>query len=181
MSHSRSPPSSPVKRHRPPNEQLGINPKALVGKTLRRSKRSSLHPSLILECSNSPQQSGSLLYQLRIPGYDPRHRGVPKELLINDSPTDELPNSPIVDCVLIQLSDKAFRRPGSPGSDIEWWNQDHTALALKFEEPHRGWHTVCARLQDHDPALGDCTFRSYTDVYIEELQRSPRKRQRTHL
>lgn len=73
------------------------------------------------------------------------------------------------DCVLITLTDKAF----DVKQREQRWDQNHTGLAFKFRED-RSWHCVWATLTDRDN--GHCVFRSYDDVYLDQLQRSPRKR-----
>ena len=75
----------------------------------------------------------------------------------------------IEDCVLITLTDKAF----DSKQREQRWDQNHSGLAFKFHED-RSWHCVWATLVDYDD--GYCVFRSYDDVYLDQLQRSPRKR-----
>jgi len=103
-------------------------------------------------------------------------RGLPKELEM-DSSLEQLLSAPrgqalvewtIEDCALITLSDKAFETKERE----ERWDQDHVAVAFRFSED-RKWHCVWVTLTDHDDGI--CVFRSYADVYIDQLQRSPRK------
>ena len=75
----------------------------------------------------------------------------------------------IDDCVLITLADKAF----DSRQREQRWDQSHAGVAFKFRED-RSWHCVWATLTDHEH--GQCVFRSYDDVYLDQLQRSPRKR-----
>lgn len=75
----------------------------------------------------------------------------------------------IADCVLITLTDKAFDLK----QRVQRWDQNHIGVALKFRED-RSWHCVWATLTDHEN--GHCVFRSYDDVYLDQLQRPPRKR-----
>lgn len=79
----------------------------------------------------------------------------------------------IVDCALITLTDKAFEIK----TRLEQWDQNHLGVAFKFAEDN-AWHCVWATLMEHDDMMGECVFRSYDDVYLDQLQRSPRKRQR---
>lgn len=85
----------------------------------------------------------------------------------------------IVDCALITLSDKAFERKQNLGETQ--WDQKHLGIALKFagESPEPRWHCIWATLQEHDESLGICVFRTYDDVYLERLQRSPTKQSPT--
>lgn len=101
-----------------------------------------------------------------------------------DSSLDELFSSgnlvdlTIADCALITLSDKAFQRQQNadrPSSRDLQWDQSHLGVAFKFEEENPRWHCVWATLEEYDRDLGSCVFRSYDDVYLERLQRSPRK------
>jgi hypothetical protein len=107
-------------------------------------------------------------------------RGLPKELEM-DSSLEQLLSTPtgqalvdwtIKDCALITLSDKAFESRERE----QRWDQDHIGVALRFSED-RKWHCVWVTLTDHDD--GNCVFRSYGDVYVDQLHRSPRKR-RSH-
>ncbi|KAJ6587152.1 hypothetical protein DFH09DRAFT_247467 [Mycena vulgaris] len=174
---SSSPPTSPVSRPRPPPlrlDHLGINPADLVGKVLKSVRRSTTHPSLTLAFADGAR------VQIMVDGYDPVHKGVPKNLEMDPS-LDALfagaaVDLTVADCALITLSDKAFARRG-PGD--EQWDQHHLGVAFKFAaadaEGGGGWHCVWAILQDHDAATGECVFRTYDDVYLEHIQRSPRK------
>ena len=49
------------------------------------------------------------------------------------------------------------------------WDQDHIGLAFKFGED-KIWHCVWATLAEYDDQLGTCVFRSYHDVYLEQVQ-----------
>ncbi|KAJ7163591.1 hypothetical protein C8R43DRAFT_1086406 [Mycena crocata] len=153
-----------------------INPADLVGKVLKSVRRSEKHPSLTLAFADGTR------VQIMVDGYDPVHKGVPKELEMDPSLIDlfasagDAVNLTVADCALITLSDKAFAvREGSEGDQ---WDQHHLGVAFKFAEGGAnasGWHCVWAILQDHDEATGECVFRTYDDVYLEHLQRSPRK------
>jgi hypothetical protein len=114
-----------------------------------------------------------------VDGYDPVHKGLPKELEMDPSLNDLFASEgavdlTVTDCALITLSDKAFARPTN-----DQWDQKHLGVAFKFAGGPSGgtspWHCVWAILQDHDEATGECVFRTYDDVYLEHLQRSPRK------
>jgi hypothetical protein len=74
----------------------------------------------------------------------------------------------IKDCALITLTDKAFESRERE----QRWDQNHTGVAFRCLED-RMWHCVWATLTDHDH--DKCVFRSYDDVYIDQLHRSPRK------
>jgi hypothetical protein len=162
-----------------------IDPGAIVGKVLKKVRRSSTHPVLTLDFADNTT------FQILVDGYDPIHKGVPKELemdpvldsiFANDSTVD----LPIVDCALITLSDKAFQRKqndrspiaASPsGAGLHQWDQNHLGVAFKFAGDPK-WHCVWACMQEYDE--GSCVFRSYDDVYLDKLQRSPRKSVKTH-
>ncbi|OAX41070.1 hypothetical protein K503DRAFT_736344 [Rhizopogon vinicolor AM-OR11-026] len=171
-----TPPPSSSKSRRPLRPRsIGVDPSLLVGKVLMRLSRSLKHPTLTLDFSDNTT------FQVLVDGYDPVHRGLPKELEM-DSSLEQLLGTPtgqalvertIEDCALITLSDKAFE---SKERD-QRWDQDHIGLAFRFSED-RKWHCVWVTLTDHD---GDtCVFRSYGDVYVDQLHRSPRKR-RSHV
>ncbi|KAJ6499112.1 hypothetical protein C8R45DRAFT_981140 [Mycena sanguinolenta] len=165
-------------RPRPPSlrlDHLGINPADLVGKVLKSVHRSEKHPSITLGFNDNTR------VQIMVDGYDPVHKGVPKELEMDPSLSDLFANDgavdlTVTDCALITLSDKAFARPTN-----DQWDQKHLGIAFKFagesasEAGGSSWHCVWAILQDHDATTGECVFRTYDDVYLEHLQRSPRK------
>ncbi|KAG2150522.1 hypothetical protein DEU56DRAFT_780486 [Suillus clintonianus] len=170
-------PSKPRRRRPVPLrlQGIGVDPSLLVGKVLRRLSRSSKHPTLTLDFSDNTT------FQILVDGYDPVHRGLPKELEM-DSSLEQLLNTPtkqalvewtIEDCALITLTDKAFESRERE----QRWDQNHSGVAFRFSED-RMWHCVWATLTDHDD--GTCVFRSYDDVYIDQLHRSPRKR-RAHV
>ncbi|KAJ7497539.1 hypothetical protein FB451DRAFT_1019319 [Mycena latifolia] len=167
---------SPVSRPRPPPlrlDHVGINPSDLVGKVLKSVRRSEKHPSLTLAFADGTR------VQIMVDGYDPVHKGVPKELEMDPSLNDlfagDAVDLTVTDCALITLSDKAFAR--RPRQDDQW-DQHHLGVAFKFAGGAEPWHCVWAILQDHDAATGECVLRTYDDVYLEHLQRSPRKARR---
>ncbi|KAJ7772601.1 hypothetical protein DFH07DRAFT_166211 [Mycena maculata] len=187
--------ASPTRARPPPLrlDHVGINPAALIGKTLTAVRPSAKHPSLTLCFADGAR------VQICVDGYDPVHRGLPKALEM-DAALQALFSAPeggrgltVADCALITLEDKAFAvksRPNDKEKDGEdRWDQRHLGVAFKFaaaeadaegEEGNGsymdvGWHCVWAILQDHDQTTGECVFRTYDDVYLEHLQRSPRK------
>jgi hypothetical protein len=146
-----------------------------VGKVLTRVRRSPKHPTVTLDFSDNTT------FQILVDGYNPLHPGVPKSLEM-DSSLDPIFNPPsgqlhvelnIVDCALITLTDKAFEMRDR----VEQWDQNHLGVVFKFAEDN-AWHCVWATLMEHDNMIGGCVFRSYDDVYLDQLQRSPRKRQK---
>ena len=176
----------------------GISPKALVGKgkrpddlgltksayqnlytVLKRVRRSSIHPSLTMDFADGTT------FQVLIDGYNPVHPGVPKTLEM-DASLDPIFNPPngqlsvdltIADCAAITLMDKAHdSRPELQGARDEHWDQHHRGVAFKFLEENgtgKSWHCVWATLAEFDAEQGACVFRSFDDVFIERLQRSP--------
>ncbi|KAH7888548.1 hypothetical protein F5I97DRAFT_1853546 [Phlebopus sp. FC_14] len=174
-SSSTPPPVSPTKARRRPVplrlDSVGIDPSLLVGKVLTRISRSSNHPSMQLYFSDDT------IYQILVDGYDPIHRGLPKQLEMDPDLGSLLDgvggrvdvDLTIDDCALITLTDKAFESRLKE----QRWDQNHIGVAFKFSED-RIWHCVWATLTDHENGI--CVFRSYDDVYVEQLQRSPRKR-----
>ncbi|KAF5370618.1 hypothetical protein D9758_001894 [Tetrapyrgos nigripes] len=170
-------PPSPTKRTRPPSlrlDHVGIDPCELIGKVLKCARRSPVHPVITLDFTDNTS------FQILVDGYNPRLRGVPKELEMNDS-FDQviaagLVDLEIVDCALITLSDKAFDRKQAHDRPDVQWNQQHLGVAIKFAEENPRWHCVWATLREYDDDLQSCVFRSYDDVYIDRLDRSPRKR-----
>lgn len=141
---------------------------------MKKARRSCNHPALTLDFSDNTT------FQILVDGYDPVHRGISKALEM-DSSLDDLftsgqpINLPIVDCALITLSDKAFERKPAHNPREAQWDQKHLGVAFKFAEADARWHCVWATLEDHDAQLGTCVFRSYDDVYLDRLQRSPTK------
>jgi hypothetical protein len=111
-SPSRAPPS-PSKRTRPPPDALrlqplGVDPSELVGKVLTRVRQSANHPNLTLDFADKTS------YQIRVDGYDPVHRGVPKELEVSPSLHDilspgDIGRLTITNCAMVKMTDKAFR------------------------------------------------------------------------
>lgn len=181
-----TPPPSPTHRRRPPLrlEPIGIPTKTLVGKVITSIRRSPTHPALTLHCSDGSS------FQVRIDGYNPTYPGVPKTLEMDPSllsifnTQGLLSGLTIVDCVSITLMDKAHDTRVEPeGPRHERWDQHHIGVAFKFLEDAtgdgsgKGWHCIWATLAEYDEERGQgeraCVFRSYDDVYLETLQRSP--------
>ncbi|KAJ3933191.1 MAG: hypothetical protein NXY57DRAFT_999826 [Lentinula lateritia] len=175
--------SSPSKRRfrLPPltrRDPVGIDPDELIGKKLIRISRSSVHPSLTLDFDDHTSA------QVLVDGYSPRWKGIPKALEMDEA-FQRLTNTvfvgldtlEIVDCAMIKLCDKAFQRKQNDDHDSTMWDQEHAAIAFKFsgENPH--WHCVWAVLAEYDEDR-TCTFRSFEDVFLNYLQRSPRKQSR---
>ncbi|KAI6046034.1 hypothetical protein EDC04DRAFT_1865101 [Pisolithus marmoratus] len=166
-------PPPPWSRQRPPylrSQSIGIEPSQLVGKVLTRISRSPKHPCMQLRFADGT------VYQILVDGYDPVHRGLPKALEMDpildsllgaaDGPV-ELERM-IDQCVLVTLTDKAFESRQRE----QRWDQSHVGVAFKFRE-EQVWHCVWAMLTDHEN--GTCVFRSYNDVYLDQLRCSPRK------
>ncbi|KAL6310351.1 major facilitator superfamily domain-containing protein [Sparassis latifolia] len=121
-------------------------------------------------------------FQILVDGYDPVHRGVPKEIEM-DPELEPIFNHPggkckvdltILNATVITLADKAFEL----GAKESRWDQDHAGIALKFAEDQK-WHCVWATMAEYDDhARGNsrCVFRSYNDVYLATLQRPKNRR-----
>ncbi|OSD06883.1 hypothetical protein PYCCODRAFT_1474291 [Trametes coccinea BRFM310] len=153
----------------------GIDPVTLVGRTLTRVRRSHAHPSLTLHFADG----GAV--QIRVVGYDPQFRGVPKTLE-SDSPVLN-PMSGAADvkltvkhAAMITLSDKAFQverdgqGPRSGPARESRWTQKHAAFAVKFVE-EGGWHCIWATLAEYDEKdVETCVFRNFADVYVDSLR-----------
>lgn len=156
-------------------DSIGVDPDQIVGKVLIHIRRSPTHPAVTLHFADKT------VYQVRVDGYDPLHRGIPKELEMNSVllPLFRPPGGQIdvhltvIHARLVQLKDTAHEWSETAESR---WNVEHAALALKFaEEP--GWHCVWATMAEYDGDFGPCTFRNFEDVYLAELNTSsPRKR-----
>ncbi|EMD37898.1 hypothetical protein CERSUDRAFT_83648 [Gelatoporia subvermispora B] len=179
-SGSTSEASTSSKMRRPPSPtksrsdaSLGVDPSQLIGKVLRRVRRSRAHPNVTLYFADDTA------FQIRVAGYDPQHRGIPKEIE-TDHALEPIFNHPSGECnvaltvanaAIITLADKAF----ALGERESRWDQQHAGVALKFREDGR-WHCVWATLQEYeDVDKRDCIFRSYHDVYLDALDRPPRR------
>jgi hypothetical protein len=165
------PPCTPPKPRRRPPPILGIDPGDIVGKVLTNVRKSPNHPTLTLDFSDHTT------FQILVDGYNPHpdFQGVAK-ILEMDSASESIFDPPdghlitymtITDCAAINLSDRAF-------DSSQEWEQMHQGIAFKFGGDN-SWHCVWATLAEHDK-YGTCIFRSYSDVYLENLQRSPRRR-----
>ncbi|KIM69137.1 hypothetical protein SCLCIDRAFT_104163 [Scleroderma citrinum Foug A] len=154
-----------------PLQVVGMDPGIIVGKVLTRISRSQKHPCMQLHFADDT------CYQILVDGYDPVHRGLPKALEMDpnlESLLDGADGQVKVDrtvshCALITLTDKAFESKQREHR----WDQNHTGVAFKFSED-QVWHCVWATLSDHEN--GTCIFRSYHDVYLDQLHRSSHKR-----
>ncbi|KAI0266810.1 hypothetical protein BC834DRAFT_873626 [Gloeopeniophorella convolvens] len=178
IAHPSNPPITPRKSRKQPDsirlDSIGVDPDDIVGKVLVRIRRSPTHPAVTLHFADNTT------YQVRVDGYDPVHRGIPKELEMNSLlvPLFKPPSGQVdvrltvTHARMVKLKDTAHE--WSERSESRW-NVEHLALALKFaEEP--GWHCVWATMAEYDGDFGPCTFRSFEDVYLAELQSSSRKR-----
>ncbi|KAH9858703.1 hypothetical protein C2E23DRAFT_694812, partial [Lenzites betulinus] len=158
---------------------VGIDPAQLTGKTLTCVRRSRAHPSITLHFDDGAS------FQVRVVGYDPQFRGVPKKLESDSAVLN--PPSGVADvrltvkhAAMITLADKAFQvQPGgSSGSGTPGggksahetrWTQKHAAFAIKFDE-QPGWHCMWATLAEYDLEERDvCVFRNFADVYVDSL------------
>jgi hypothetical protein len=167
-------------------DSIGVDPDQIVGKVLIHIRRSPTHPAVTLRFADKT------VYQVRVDGYDPVHRGIPKELEMNSVllPLFRPPGGQIdvhltvTHARLVQLKDTAYEWSETAESR---WHVEHLALALKFaEEP--GWHCVWATMAEYDDGdFGPCTFRNFDDVYLAELElntsshrkrKSPQKQRR---
>lgn len=162
------------------NHAAGISPCDIVGKVVKRVRKSSAHPALTIDFADETS------VQIRVDGYDPSHPGLPKaletdsyleELILTDEPLD----FPLLGCAYVTLSDKAFelRKEGGSEDTLQQWDQQHIGLALKCTNENSisgkaRWHCVWASKQELDAACGACTFRSYEDVYLDILPRTQR-------
>lgn len=152
---------------------IGVDPSQLIGKVLRRVRRSRTHPNVTLYFSDRTA------FQIRVVGYDPQHRGIPKEIE-TDHALEPIFNHPAGECgvaltvanaAIITLADKAF----ALGERESRWDQQHSGVALKFREDGR-WHCVWATLEEYSGAeKRACVFRSYHDVYLDVLDRPPQR------
>lgn len=73
----------------------------------------------------------------------------------------------------ISMKDAALSRD-AVGQELRW-NVEHLALAFKFAEKD-GWHCCWASMAEHNTSSGQTAYRTFDDVYVEEVARSPRKR-----
>ncbi|KXN91065.1 hypothetical protein AN958_03132 [Leucoagaricus sp. SymC.cos] len=173
-----TPPSPSAARRRPdalPLNHTGIDPGEIIGKVLQRARRSPTHPTLTLDFADHTT------IQVLVDGYDPAHPGIPKHLEMDNgldfliSATESL-NLEVVDCALITLQDAAFdcKHTRSPSKAVSW-DQKHLGVALKFSERSPRWHCIWAMMEEYDERQGTCVFRSYNDVYLEKLHRTPKK------
>jgi hypothetical protein len=177
-SHLSTTPATPERQRKQPEslhlDSIGVDPDQIVGKVLIRIRRSLTHPAVTLHFADNT------IYQVRVDGYDPVHRGIPKELEMNSVlvPLFKPPGGQIsvhltvTHARLVKLKDTAHEWSGTRDSR---WKIEHLALALKFAE-QPGWHCVWATMAEYDGDFGPCTFRSFEDVYLAELDPSPRMR-----
>lgn len=86
-------------------------------------------------------------------------------------------NLEVTDCAFITLQDAAFdcKHARVPSKTVSW-DQNHLGVALKFSEQNPRWHCIWASMEERDEQLATCVFRSYDDVYLERLHRTPRKK-----
>ncbi|GBE81085.1 hypothetical protein SCP_0308100 [Sparassis crispa] len=165
--------SSPVNTPKP--REIGVNPSELVGKVLKHVQRSRNHPSVTLHFTDNT------VYQILVDGYNPVHRGLPKDLEMDSglepilNPADGRcdVNLTLTNATVITMVDKAFQL----GERESQWDQQHSALALRFAEDNQ-WHCVWATLMDwerDESGESRCVFRSYHDVYVNTFQPSVRK------
>lgn len=115
-------------------EPYGISPKDLIGKVLRKVRRSQAHPALTLYFTDNT------IFQIRVDGYDPANPGLPKEfeldwefekLLDPDGSMPDL-NLTIANAAAITMKDSAGYQ-GNQGQREDLWANYHTTIALKFE------------------------------------------------
>ncbi|GLB37629.1 hypothetical protein LshimejAT787_0406800 [Lyophyllum shimeji] len=145
---------APVHARRPlPPNYIGADPYDMVGKVLRRVRRSSRHPSVTLEFSDNTS------FQILVDGYDPMYPGVPKELEI-DYELRALSNSdapfdlPVIGCTLITLLDKAFERKLDDDARELRWDQKHLGIAFKFAEEAPRWRSTVTSISKNPGAPG---------------------------
>ncbi|KAI0320915.1 hypothetical protein OF83DRAFT_466371 [Amylostereum chailletii] len=157
-------------------QPIGVDPADIVGKVITRIRPSLTHPAVTLDFDDNST------YQVRVDGYDPVYRGIPKALEMNTllrplfQPTHGMSqvHLTVADCRLVSLKDVAHQR--NDGGESRW-SVEHLALAFKFEE-QPGWHCCWAIMTEYDGENGPCTFRSFDDVYLDQMPRSPRKHRR---
>ena len=73
----------------------------------------------------------------------------------------------------ISMKDAALSRD-AVGQELRW-SVEHLALAFKFVEKD-GWHCCWASMAERDASSGQTAYRTFDDVYVEEVPRSPRKK-----
>ncbi|KIP10888.1 hypothetical protein PHLGIDRAFT_58452, partial [Phlebiopsis gigantea 11061_1 CR5-6] len=142
----------------------GVHPSELVGKVLTSIRASKSHPTVTLHFADRSA------FQIRVDGYSPTHPGVPKTIetspelasLLSADGHAEVGHT-VAKAAVINMTDKAFER-GDRNSN---WDQRHAGVAFKFQHEER-WHCVWAALEEFDDA-GQCTFKSFNDVYLEQL------------
>ncbi|KAI0675321.1 hypothetical protein C8Q78DRAFT_536180 [Trametes maxima] len=190
---SLAPPSAPSYRSKGERSQhphetqrrgeasVGVEPSALIGKTLTRVRQSRVHPCLTLHFSDGAS------FQVRVVGYDPQFRGVPKKLesdshVLNPASGTADVSLTVKHAAMITLADKAFQvqagRGRSDGARMATdtretrWTQKHAAFAIKFVE-EAGWHCIWATLAEYDERDAEtCVFRNFADVYVDSLHAS---------
>ncbi|EIM79179.1 uncharacterized protein STEHIDRAFT_106408 [Stereum hirsutum FP-91666 SS1] len=177
---SASPSKTPRKQQEPEPirlDSIGVPPASIIGKVLVRIRPSPTHPSVNLDFEDETT------FQIRVDGYNPVH-SIPKTLETNDLLRPLFHPYPlpaagqgldvrltVVDCRFIKMKETAYER--SDTCDHEWEVQ-HLALAIKFEE-RDGWHCCWATCGVYDKRdYGPCLFRSFDDVYLQQVQKSPK-------
>ena len=153
---------------------VGISPKEMIGRQLKRITRSATHPVITFFFNDDTS------FQVRVDGYNPGYPGLPKAIETDpelESVLIDLDNHcdmvyTISQATLITLTDRAFQA-GTQGRPDSEWKQVHSGFAFKLQEEGR-WHCLWATLAEFDSS-GRCTFRSYDDVYVERVERSSHK------
>ncbi|KAI0032479.1 hypothetical protein K488DRAFT_49831, partial [Vararia minispora EC-137] len=150
-----------------------IDPASLIGTTIVRVRRSPTHPTTSLVLSDGRT------FQVRVHGYSPAHAALPRTLETSGALFSATPASPsgravrltVRDARLVALKDTALAR--SVGSAEERrWSVEHLALAVRFEEED-GWQCVWAAVEEYGER-GACVYRTYDDVYVQEVRRGKR-------
>ncbi|ETW80836.1 hypothetical protein HETIRDRAFT_247307, partial [Heterobasidion irregulare TC 32-1] len=151
----------------------GVDPASIVGKVLTRIRSSPTHPAVTLDFADRTT------YQVRVDGYDPAHRGVPKSLETNallarlcaPAGVHAHVRLTVARSTFVKLKDTAHARAPASGAESRW-GVEHLALAIQFEE-QPGWHCVWATMAEYEGEFGPCKFRSFDDVYLDKIQRAP--------
>jgi hypothetical protein len=134
-----------------------------------RITRSTAHPAATLHTADGRT------FQVRVDGYDPAHARMARALETASAlfaPGERAVQLTVRDCRHVALKDTAMAQ--GKGGAVSRWSVEHLALAFRFEE-ESGWQCVWATMADYEEERGPCTYRTFDDVYLDEVKARKRR------